>query len=28
VTVYGKVPAGQDVAAASYSDSVVSTINF
>ena len=27
-TVYGRVPAGQDVSAASYSDTVVATINF
>jgi spore coat protein U-like protein len=27
-TVFGRVPAGQDVGAASYSDSVVATINF
>jgi spore coat protein U-like protein len=28
VTVYGRVPAGQDVSAASYADTVVATINF
>lgn len=28
LTVYGRVPAGQDVGAGSYSDSVVATINF
>jgi spore coat protein U domain-containing protein, fimbrial subunit CupE1/2/3/6 len=27
-TVYGRVPAGQDVGAASYADTVVATINF
>ncbi|HKW91438.1 MAG TPA: spore coat U domain-containing protein [Methylomirabilota bacterium] len=27
-TVYGRVPAGQDVGAASYGDTVVATINF
>jgi spore coat protein U-like protein len=27
-TVYGRIPAGQDVAAASYNDTVVATINF
>jgi spore coat protein U-like protein len=27
-TVYGRIPAGQDVSAASYNDSVVATINF
>ena len=27
-TVYGRVPAGQDVAAGSYNDTVVATINF
>ena len=27
-TVFGRVPAGQDVAAASYTDTVVATINF
>jgi len=27
-TVYGRVPAGQDVGAASYTDTVVATINF
>jgi spore coat protein U-like protein len=27
-TVYGRVAAGQDVAAASYTDTVVATINF
>jgi len=27
-TVFGRVPAGQDVAAASYNDAVVATINF
>jgi spore coat protein U-like protein len=28
VTVYGRVPGGQDVSAASYTDTVVATINF
>jgi len=28
VTVYGRVPAGQNVAAGSYGDSVVATIIF
>jgi spore coat protein U-like protein len=27
-TVFGRVAAGQDVAAASYNDTVVATINF
>jgi spore coat protein U-like protein len=27
-TVYGRVPAGQDVAAGSYNDTVIATINF
>ena len=27
-TVYGRVPSNQDVAAGSYSDTVVATVNF
>jgi spore coat protein U-like protein len=27
-TVFGRIPAGQDVSAASYADTVVATINF
>ena len=27
-TVYGRVPAGQDVPAGSYSDTIVATVNF
>jgi spore coat protein U-like protein len=27
-TVYGQVPAGQDVGAAAYTDTVLATINF
>ena len=28
LTIFGRIPAGQDVAAGSYSDSVVVTISF
>lgn len=28
LTVYGRIPSGQDVAAGTYSDTVVSTVNF
>jgi spore coat protein U-like protein len=28
VTIYGRIPAGQDVSAGSYTDTVVATINF